>query len=158
MIAICPVGPPKLMKPSFSQKRNASGKLTFIPWPDARPPSGARARSACAAAAKRGIFLLLQAPPWRRPTHRHAETVRAAAFLPARSRAKSASAAGNNRRASATRRRGSAARLRAGPPLRRARARSSAARPPHRFVGGNAELRKYHALVHQVIDDIGIKV
>src|SRR2546422_8491219 len=28
MIAICPVGPPKLMKPSFSQKRNASAKLT----------------------------------------------------------------------------------------------------------------------------------
>jgi hypothetical protein len=24
MIAICPVGPPKLMKPSFSQKRKAS--------------------------------------------------------------------------------------------------------------------------------------
>src|SRR5881394_1952179 len=28
MIAICPVGPPKLMKPSFSQKRNACAKLT----------------------------------------------------------------------------------------------------------------------------------
>ena len=32
MIAICPAGPPKLMKPSFSQKRNASrngtGSLT----------------------------------------------------------------------------------------------------------------------------------
>src|SRR5262245_33635831 len=27
MIAICPAGPPKLMKPSFSQKRNASAKL-----------------------------------------------------------------------------------------------------------------------------------
>src|SRR5258708_18407964 len=26
MIAICPAGPPKLMKPSFSQKRNASEK------------------------------------------------------------------------------------------------------------------------------------
>jgi hypothetical protein len=28
MIAICPAGPPKLMKPSLSQKRNASAKLT----------------------------------------------------------------------------------------------------------------------------------
>jgi hypothetical protein len=28
MIAICPAGPPKLMKPSFSQNRNASAKLT----------------------------------------------------------------------------------------------------------------------------------
>jgi len=27
MIAICPAGPPKLMKPSFSQKRSASAKL-----------------------------------------------------------------------------------------------------------------------------------
>src|SRR5882762_8472651 len=31
MIAICPAGPPKLMKPSFSQKRNASPKLTHCP-------------------------------------------------------------------------------------------------------------------------------
>jgi hypothetical protein len=28
MIAICPAGPPKLMKPSRSQKRKASAKLT----------------------------------------------------------------------------------------------------------------------------------
>jgi len=28
MIAICPAGPPKLMKPSLSQKRKASAKLT----------------------------------------------------------------------------------------------------------------------------------
>src|SRR5947209_2898085 len=28
MMAICPAGPPKLIKPSFSQKRNASPKLT----------------------------------------------------------------------------------------------------------------------------------
>jgi hypothetical protein len=28
MIAICPAGPPKLMKPNFNQKRKASAKLT----------------------------------------------------------------------------------------------------------------------------------
>src|SRR5713226_318719 len=32
MIAIWPAGPPKLMKPSFSQKRTASAKLTCC-WP-----------------------------------------------------------------------------------------------------------------------------
>src|SRR2546430_14349477 len=113
MIAICPVGPPKLMKPSYSQKRNASAKLIVMVLPGARSLNAEHARWERAAAAKRGIVLLLQAPPWCRATHRHAETARAAAFLPARSRAKSASAAGNNRRASATRRRGSAARPRA---------------------------------------------
>src|SRR5258705_7166146 len=30
MIAICPAGPPKLMKPSFSQKRKASAKLIAL--------------------------------------------------------------------------------------------------------------------------------
>jgi hypothetical protein len=38
MIAICPVGPPKLMKPSFSQKRNASAKLTALLRPSAPAP------------------------------------------------------------------------------------------------------------------------
>ena len=28
MMAICPVGPPKLMKPSLSQYQNASARLT----------------------------------------------------------------------------------------------------------------------------------
>ena len=28
MMAICPAGPPKLMNPSFTQKRRASRKLT----------------------------------------------------------------------------------------------------------------------------------
>src|SRR5687767_8643098 len=31
MIAICPAGPPKLMKPSLTQKRNASAKDTLRP-------------------------------------------------------------------------------------------------------------------------------
>src|SRR5438876_9149944 len=35
MIAICPAGPPKLMKPSLSQKRNASAKLTGCRTPSA---------------------------------------------------------------------------------------------------------------------------
>src|SRR5690349_23148362 len=41
MIAICPAGPPKLMKPSFSQNRNASEKGTFLILPSqssATPP------------------------------------------------------------------------------------------------------------------------
>src|SRR5204862_6796545 len=33
MIAICPAGPPKLMKPSLSQKRNASAKLGLTTVP-----------------------------------------------------------------------------------------------------------------------------
>src|SRR5207245_5033860 len=43
MIAICPAGPPKLMKPSFSQNRNASAKLT----PDT--PSGVGGVDSCVA-------------------------------------------------------------------------------------------------------------
>ena len=31
MIAICPAGPPKLIIPSFSQKRNAWASLGFAP-------------------------------------------------------------------------------------------------------------------------------
>src|SRR2546430_13280382 len=58
MIAICPVGPPKLMKPSFSQKRNASAKLIVMVLPGARSPNAEHARWERAAAAKRGIFLL----------------------------------------------------------------------------------------------------
>src|SRR5688500_3219211 len=35
MMAICPVGPPKLMKPSLSQKRKASANVggTAVPFP-----------------------------------------------------------------------------------------------------------------------------
>src|SRR6058998_2405251 len=101
MIAICPVGPPKLMKPSSSQKRNASAKLTFIPWPDARPPSGERRRRVSEEALLARELIL-----------QYGE--------------------------------------RALDPRQRGR--------HHRFVGGNAELRKYHALVHQIEHDVGVVV
>src|SRR5258707_3076878 len=37
MIAICPAGPPKLMKPSLSQNQNASEKDTCVGGPAAEP-------------------------------------------------------------------------------------------------------------------------
>src|SRR5258705_12909531 len=42
MIAICPAGPPKLMKPSLSQKRNASAKETTLGQGAAAGAAGAR--------------------------------------------------------------------------------------------------------------------
>src|SRR5688500_7883631 len=74
MIAICPAGPPKLMKPSLSQKPNASQKVTLAGTPAGRseetaplmqPPSRfARSprggMNAFGAAVRRSRLLLLE--------------------------------------------------------------------------------------------------
>src|SRR6059036_732264 len=168
MIAICPVGPPKLMKPSFSQKRNASAKLTgagggaeliasylgpMLGRPAARvlDRRARRQRSA-------EFFYCCKLPHGAGPrtdTRKPFEQLLSFRREAERSQRRQQEIIGERRRHV-----GEEALLarelilqygeRALDPRQRGR--------HHRFVGGNAELRKYHALVHQIEHDVGVVV
>src|SRR5207249_3830170 len=168
MIAICPVGPPKLMKPSFSQKRNASAKLTgagggaeliasylgpMLGRPAARVLDR-RARRQRSAEFFYCCKLSHGADP-STDTRKPLEQLLSFRREAERSQRRQQEIIGERRR-----RVSEEALLarelilqygeRALDPRQRGR--------HHRFVGGNAELRKYHALVHQIEHDVGVVV